>query len=548
MKDFPYKTSFSCQLNKISNDDLDKYISKAGLDKLKPLMPKNVNLEKNKDLIGIVLNCAVGGRVNANGDSITGKTAVKIAKNFINKYVNIGHKRDVIKGVIVNYGFSKFENSDLIAEEEAEKSEEPFNISLAILLWKTALNEKFIELLEASVDPTSDKYNAISASWELLFTEYDIAVGTKNINESEIIQDEEKKKELEKYLLANGGSGKKDNKLVYRVIKGEKEDDFLIPAGIGLVSNPAADVKGLEIVNNKEDIEKIQIEASNYNEILGTVLEWAQENNLSFKEMSSILSECKDIDSIDKLLLEMNEKLNNLRKEQKNISQKQNLTVIANDKQKDNIKIMKITKIEDINSESLKTCEASAIIEFINEEVKKANDKFLTEQKNSEQAKIDLESTKKELDTVKANLEQLQNKVTAKEEEELYNQRMAYFDDTYELAQEERQAIANEIKGVDKDLFEKIKGKYDIFLKNKSKAAIQAKKDEEQKKAQEAKAAELAKADDNTTSKDQVIDDALKNGKDANANLPNAQSPETKWEDQFAEAFKIENCVEIRKK
>ena len=198
MKEFKYKSTFAGNIIKISNDEVDKYISKAGLEKLKPLLPEDVDLSKNPDFIAVVLNAAVAGRVNANGDAITNETAINTARNFVNKYVNIEHNRDRVKGVIINYGFSKFGSNDLLTEEEARSSTDPFNISLAVLLWKLTLGDKFVELLEESVDPTSSNYQKVNASWELLFSDFDIGVGTKNINESKIVTAEKEKKELER--------------------------------------------------------------------------------------------------------------------------------------------------------------------------------------------------------------------------------------------------------------------------------------------------------------------------------------------------------------
>lgn len=511
--DYPYKAIFAADLSKISNEDIDKYISKASLEALKPLMPANINLNENKDLIGCLLNAAVAGRRNANGDSITNKTAIRVAKNFINKYVNLNHKRDLIKGCIVNYGFSKFGTDELITEKEAEELNEPFNISLAFILWKTTLNDSFIQLLEKSVDPTSDKYKCISGSWEIIFKQYDIAIGNKNINDSELIVAEEKKKELEQYLQANGGTGKKDNQLVYRVIKGETDDDFLIPTGIGLTENPAADVKGLEIImanNNVINNEKIE---ANFTNIKDSVKD--NENN--------------------------NEKITFMDK---------------------------ITKIQDITDESIKTIKADVMLDFINTEIKKADDLYKAEQGKSQAAEKSLADTQKELDKVKASLEKLEKEAAAKASQETFTQRMTYFDDTYELSKEERQAIAGDIgveKGIDEDAFKAIKDKYDIFLKDKSKASIQAKKDALDAEAAKKKAAEKmpedhkeggecscakckTKASKASTEDGQAaIDDALKNGSKSNSTIPNAASTDDSFEAKWAKAFSIENCISVSK-
>lgn len=528
IEDYPYKSIFAANLTKISDNDLDTYLAKADLNQLKPLMPEGIDLVKNKDLIGCVVNVAVAGRVNANGDSVTHLAAAKIAKNFVYKYVNIGHKSNLIKGSIVNYGFSKFGTDELISEQDAISSPEPYNISVAFVLWKSSLTSDFINILEKSVDPTSNKYKCISASWELLFKEYDIAVGNKNINESELVTSKEQKDSLEKYLQANGGDGKKDNKLVYRVIKGENEFDFLIPAGIGLVENPAAEVKGLEIIT-----------ASNKNE-----------------NIENFTNAQKSVTNTD--------------------TNKQN-----------NFMDKKITKIEDINDEMFKEAHASNVVrEFITKTIQDENAKFILEQGKVQVAEKSLADTQKELDTVKASLKLVQDQLAAKAAQELFTQRMTHFDDTYELSSDERKLIASEIKELSEESFNSVKDKYAVLLKDKNKESIAAKKKENPFKkkdksgekpgdskndkepdddSDDSKAEDME--DDSTAAKDKkaekdmkkdckaeedgknsaAIEDALKSGKDANAKLPNATTPEVSYADRFTNAFSVENCVVITK-
>jgi hypothetical protein len=546
---YPYKSVFAANLSKVSNEDLDQYISKASLDKLKPLMPLNVDLEKNSDLIACVLNAAVAGRKNQNGDGITSKSAIRISENFINKYVNIGHKKDLIKGCIVNAGFSKFGSDELISKEQAEISTDPFNISIAFVLWKTTLNKSFISLLEDSVDPTSGKYKQISGSWEILFKDYDIAVGDKNIKDAEIVSDEEGKSQLEKYLQSKGGTGEKDGKFVYRVIKGETNDDFLIPAGIGLVENPAADVRGLEIVTTED-------------------------------------RPLNQVDTPEK---------------QQFISQTETVGVIENNEITQTKFMDKITKIEDINNEVLKQSNASNLVhEFITQKIQEENIKFIQEQGKVKEAEKNLQDTQAELKKVQTDLSKIQAEMNAKAAQELFTQRMTYFDDTYEISPEERQAIASEIKDLDNDTFEKAKNKFDIFLKEKSKAAIEAKKNAaaaEEAEAAKKKANPFAKkdgknnkdgekpgdkkndkepdddaddadADDSDAGKngkaksgkkcmasdetkaeeETALEDALKNGKAEGAIIPNAGAPAVSFMEKYAEAFKPENCIEVSKR
>lgn len=542
-QDFKYKTSFAFDISKLSHEDVDKYIAKAGLEKLKNLMPESVNLEENPDLLGIVGNCAVGNRANMNGDCISNATAIAIGKNFITKFCDSNHDRNRKIGYIINAGFSDYTTNNILTEEEAKKLETPVNISLAILIWKTGLPDEFISLLENSSDPTSADYKRLSLSWELYFNNYDIAIGNKDLNKSKIVVDASEKEELESYLLANNGKGNKDGQLVYRVIKADTEDDFLIPAGVGLVEHPAADVKGIDIVKNAKKSDAM--------------------------DATSILNRIEDIDKkFDLSSKALQESLPNIitRLIKENFTSEKN-SVIANTNNNQNNKFMdKITDIKQINDEMLKECKASVIQDFVASEIKKADDKFKSEQEKVQKFESDKQSLEASLNEVKAELKKMQDAAAAKLAEETYNQRLSYFDSTYQLSDEERKAIASDIKDMDEPSFEKAKNKYEIFLKDKSKASIEAKKQADEaarKAAEEAEAAKKSKEmpEDHTGEEDcscakckgksakasvddkNLVDDALKNGKTANTQIPNAQGGEVDFMAKYADAFNPEKCV-----
>lgn len=243
-----FKATFASKVTKACSVETDKYLSLASLDKLKPLMPKDISLADNPDLMALVFNLAVGNYANRNFDIISNETAVKIAKNFVWKYVDLNHERDVCVGVICNYGFSKYGSNEILTEEEALASKEPINLSLAALLWTPTLSNELVNLIEASSDESSPEYGNISASWELYFDEYDIAIGaSKDLNECRVATAEEKDN-LSKYLKMNDGPGKFGDEYVYTLISAG-ENKMLVSAGVGLVTSPAAMVKGVQVIN-----------------------------------------------------------------------------------------------------------------------------------------------------------------------------------------------------------------------------------------------------------------------------------------------------------
>ena len=84
-------------------------------------------------------------------------------------------------------------------------------------------------------------HQTVSASWEIGFSEYQIAVGSKNLKEAEIISDPKKITEMKGMLRAFGGKGVMDDGTpIYRLIVGD-----VYPLGIGFTMKPAANVKGI---------------------------------------------------------------------------------------------------------------------------------------------------------------------------------------------------------------------------------------------------------------------------------------------------------------
>ena len=142
----------------------ESQISKASIESLRPLIPSDINLDKNIDLLAVAFNAAVVNKFNKNGDGIDSETAVAVKDYFVHKPTNIEHDRDRIVGHIVSAGFSEYSQySELISEEAALIKDEPFNIALAAVVYKTASKE-FAELVVNSTDQESDFFQTVSAS------------------------------------------------------------------------------------------------------------------------------------------------------------------------------------------------------------------------------------------------------------------------------------------------------------------------------------------------------------------------------------------------
>jgi hypothetical protein len=428
-----YTSIFSSVVKPLVSEEKDKYLALASLIDVGNFVP-NIDISKNIDLLPIAFNACVVNRVNKNGDVIDATTASGVYKNFINKPINVEHNRERVVGVILSASFSEFGSDLPLTEDQVKEMKGPFNITLGGVVWKV-VNNKLTQLIEDSNDPTSENYQKISASWELGFSDYVLAAingDSKNLEDAEIICDSGMISELSDHLRAFGGTGKlKDGRSIYRKVVAD-----VVPLGIGLTENPAADVKGVAV-----------------------------------KAVESVKAE-------EVISLKIVENLSHL--EENNV----NKNTINN--------IMKISKIEDINDESMKELSASAVTEFIAEELKKASEHFSAEKQEKEQALSSaLEAQaqlRAEIERIQKTLAELEAVKVAKEIEETFNTRMASFDNEYDLDDEDRAIIASDIKEMSEEIFSAYRKKMSVLMKSKKKAAKASK--EKAEVAAEVKASE----------------------------------------------------------
>ena len=487
MKEFKYTTSFSSVIKALIPEDKDKYLAMASLVDIGDFIPE-VDHEKNIDLLPVAFNAFVANRVNKNGDVIDTSTAMEVYKNFINKPINIEHNRDRVIGTILTAGFSEFGTDKPLTEEQVKELKGPFNVTLGGVIWKV-VNNNLAKLIEEASDPSSEEFHKISASWELGFSEYKLAVieaGSKNLEDAQIIEDSDVIAELEPNLRSLGGSGElEDGRNIYRQVINE-----VIPLGIGLTETPAAEVKGVHTKKAKKE------------EILES--------------------------------------------SEKNISQKDNNNVKNNTS-----KAMKITKLEDITEESVKVLEASAVSDFIQEQLRTASEQFSMEKKrfstelneaNEKHEALEKEhaEVKERLDKVQATLHTLEAEKAAKEAEEKFTQRMSAMDEEFKLEDEERELIASDIKDMGDEDFSAYQEKLNVLMKHRSREVVEA--NERQKAEEEAKAAEAAKAEEVVeASAEDVVEEAIENADSQGEELPNSiEASEPTIYEKYKAAFAVD--------
>jgi len=517
-KDYLYKASFDSPILAYTKEE-ESFISKASLKSLRSLLPQDIDFSQNIDLLGVAFNAAVVNQFNKNDDGIDSVLAAQIIQNFRHKPTNIEHNKENIVGHIINAGFSEYNDSNkILSAEEVRDMKDPFNIALGAVVYKQ-VNKDFVKLIERSVDELDTLHEAISASWEIGFSAYDILVGGKNIKDAERI-DPKHFDEIKPMLKAYGGNGSmKDGTKVYRLLKGE-----IFPLGIGFTTKPAADVRGLysENTNSNSITFKDKRDAKVYFDI---------KNNILSKKNNAFISHLKNDDV-------KNKKETNMDIEQ----------ILAE---------LKGLLIEKKFSEEAVANMTQTFAEAIKKKDGEYRDSLTKAEKEKEEMATEKEEMKKSLkkveDEMKAAQEKLEEFENFKKQEEAvacFNTRMEAIDQVYELEDEDRKVLAADLKELDKsdEAFASYEEKLAVMWKHKnkeSKAAfekqIQARIDEEV-----AKKISLSNASETKTA-EEIAQEALDNAKASEANIPNnnesqSQKPAS-FRDKFASAFSRDNIV-----
>ena len=498
MKDHKYTTIFSSTVKPVINEDKDKYLALASMVELEKFIP-DIDTDKNIDLLPVAFNACVANRVNKNDDVVDSASALAMYRDFVNKPINIEHNRDRVIGTILSASFSEFGTDEPITEEEALVKKGPFNITLGGVIWRT-VNSNVANVIENSGDPTSEDYMKISASWELGFSEYDVVSlsgENKNIEDAKIFAEDEEIEEYSKFLKSFGGSGELESgDKVYRKVKGN-----IIPLGIGLTETPAADVKGVAVAQEEEE-EKDESET-----------------------------------------------LANIHTEIEKISQNEEKDVNNHIE----VRKMKIENIKDINEDSLKTLTASQISSFVEDELKRASEKFHDEKvkfeeeiENSQAKFSDLEKEhaglRSDYDGIKEKLDTLEAERIERERQELFDTRMASLDEEYNLDNEDRQVIAAQIKDLDEESYASYKENLTILLRSKLRASEEA----EEAKASEEKIEEAPKVEEVEASapeeqNENVVEEAIDNAEKMNESIPvSAEASEPTVFEKYKQAFNLD--------
>jgi hypothetical protein len=531
---FKYKTrldgiSFAC--HKLGDTDFP-LLSKASLDELKKLSP-NIDVENNPDLLGVSFNLAVPNMINNNGDGISGATASKIAKRFLHKYLNIEHNKKRVVGHITNYSFNDFKDNKFMSDDEAAQTLDPIYLSVAGVIYRT-VDKSFTSLMLRNSDKNDKFNNAISASWEIGFSSYYLAVGSQSLKEAEIITDAAQVQELSQFLKAKGGSGKmKDGTPIYRLIVGE-----IYPLGGGFTTNPAAQVNGVVAFDNdasislKDSEDDKEDDKEEENQDIET-----EESSADFQQEVAAFLTNKKSNSISVI------------KNVKNINHMDLEKLISE---------LKSALLEKKFGEEAVASMTSQFVDAIKQKDAEYRESLSAEKTAKEQAEklyketvASVESMKSELSKTQEELNQIK-KVQAEEQAlARQNARVAELDSAFDLSDEDRKLVIGEVQALDasEEAFASYKEKFNVVWKHKNKEFIKAQQAEIEKKISEqveARLKEVSKASTVTAEvkveeKKPDVEAALESAKATNVAPDSKVSGETSLREKFAKAFSREN-------
>jgi hypothetical protein len=501
-------------------------------------------LEKNYDMLGVAFNAFVVNMANKNGQVISTDVALSSVDNFKFKPMNIEHKRSNVVGLITSYGFSEYGTDKPLKLSEVSNTNKPFNVVLSGFVWRV-VNEEFADSLEESSDPNSSNYLSISASWEMGFREFNIAKGSKLLGEAEIISNASEVEQVKKQLLHFGGKGTDENgKPLFINLIGE-----VLPLGIGFTENPAADVSGVQVASMEEESEE-QYEEESLEEKKDEAQHENENEKSDLYSSEEIIKNDLNIDAQSSQSIDFDV----LRKKGscgEDIADSNCLNKETNIKENNT---MLIKSINDLNEDSIKELCASDIRTLLEQEIKNAGDEYSKQQAEKEQVVAELESAKQDLEAKVAelisNFEQAQSEmndlklqIEAREKADVFQSRMSSIDEDFNLNDEEREVIAEQIKDMDEEAFEKWFKAFNVFAKNAKSVANEDVS--EASEAVEAPVAEEEVASDcvsasacvSEENKEEAAIELLESAEAEEVEVPNSSSQQDTIREKFAKAF-----------
>jgi hypothetical protein len=477
-KNYKYRTFFESFARTIPPIDKNKVkLAIASLNSLTGIFDEEVleRIRQNPDLLAVSSCLVLADHSNLNGDCVLKEQLLQIAKNFEYKFYDSEHDRASCIGVIDEVGWALYPSNELIDEDQVASEVNPVQLVVGGYLWRVVAPE-LCNLIEEASNENSPNYQKISKSFELLFNDYWVCVSpdrnAKNPNARLIAPEDEDFAKYDKKLRANGGDGKDGGMLVFRVLR-----DGILPVGAGIVRNPASGIKGIAVVGPNSEVEKEDMEeVESISKLLmkgfekdaiqdsehlykikkrdGSIHDFISAN-IYFKENNGDLSDIMEVMGFSKNL-EIAEKCKSI--SENSVNENKSLTNT----------IMVISSINDIEAQydaftKLPAKEATASIQKIMEaKILELSEKHAAEQKAKDEAlasetkaKADLEARASNLGKAVEALQKQLDEITAKQSaaanEAAFNSRMAALDEVFDLDDEDRAILVDEVKALESE-------------------------------------------------------------------------------------------------
>jgi len=482
--EYKYTTKFESVITATNEFEKDLNISKANLEDIRYLVPTQVDLDRNIDLLGVAFDVAVVNKFNGNGDGISSAVAEEIFPYFNHKPTNIEHETNNIVGHIVGSHLTTIDGHEPLSQEGLEGLTSPFYLTLSSVVYKT-VNPEFSKFLLEASDEESEFYRTMSASWELGYNNYSIAVtnGSDLLQDAILVSDSKEIERLSQYLKAFGGPGRTpDGSLVFRLIEGP-----VFPLGIGFTSNPAADVSGVLAGENNSLVIKtskrfMQTNSTEKDSLEISDIKISQNGNNAVKKENNILDmDSKDIEKIVE----------------------DRLAALTLDKSV-------ASSISSVISDTLRDKEAEFKLDREEIESKKVQAEL-----DVKEAKASIEDFKTQLSAAQTQITELTTSIEVAQAADLFNSRMAKVDELYSLEASDLSIVAPEVKDLDKSeaSFEGYLNKLEVCFKHRSKAfqaEQETKKSEEIDRLVQVKLDELEKSSASST-EEATVETAVEN-------------------------------------
>lgn len=430
------------------------FVSNASmeLEDLKSLLPDSEEIKNNPDLLYTCFNAAVINLINLNGDGITTEGAKILVESTKFKPMNIEHSREDIIGVITNYGFSSFGENKTLTEQEL--TDDPFNLSLAAIVWKIS-NKTFYKFILDSQDEDSEFFKTVSTSWEVGFNSYKLAVGSKDLRKAKIIDDEATVEEYSKYLSSMGGTGfLPTGEEVYRVIGDDCR--FL---GCAFTTNPAAAVQGVLSVDYRdfEEIEEeLEEETEEPEEDLEHEMKEFEEGETEGKKGKKV-SELTETEA--SIFIENQDKIS---------LNKKNRVIVH----------MKYNNLDEL-IDHLHEAAASDVRDFVVSQVEKSNDQFVAlknekaeKEQALENALANIKNFEDESQQLRDEVSELRASLKAQEDQAKFSERIESLKEQFDIDSAASKSIAKRIFGLSDEDFSEWLEDMKPLLKSKSTATV----------------------------------------------------------------------------